>query len=272
MDQEDLDNGQVTPPADDDSTDDSGANGEGQPGDGNDGDDGDGDGNDGGAGDGSPKPAEGEPKLFELPDGRKVDYDTAQYIWKEHFLPEFTKKSMRLAELEKAEKEKATKKPEPDYSNLTPEERNAKKVIDSIKDELRTELREEMMAEIKPTIDQSRAASEELEIKAEIKELQGKYTDFEPTAVMQFALSKGYTNLPLEDVYFLMNKDKIVADSASKAKKETLVNNGRKAAAGITPNSSAKAGTGLRSFDPKTDSGKSIDELMEEGFAELAKK
>lgn len=42
-----------------------------------------------------------EPELFELPDGRKVDAATLATEFKENFLPEFTRKSQRLAELEK---------------------------------------------------------------------------------------------------------------------------------------------------------------------------
>ncbi len=43
-----------------------------------------------------------EPHLFELPDGRKVDGETLAKEWKENFLPEFTRKSQTLAEIEKA--------------------------------------------------------------------------------------------------------------------------------------------------------------------------
>lgn len=46
-------------------------------------------------------PAEPEVKLFELPDGRKVDGETLAKEWKENFLPEFTRKSQTLAEIEK---------------------------------------------------------------------------------------------------------------------------------------------------------------------------
>jgi len=42
-----------------------------------------------------------EPELFELPDGRKVDAATLATEFKDNFLPEFTRKSQRLAELEK---------------------------------------------------------------------------------------------------------------------------------------------------------------------------
>jgi len=44
---------------------------------------------------------EAEDNLFELPDGRKVDLTTAQREWKDNFLPEFTRKSQKLAEYEK---------------------------------------------------------------------------------------------------------------------------------------------------------------------------
>ncbi len=39
--------------------------------------------------------------LFDTPDGRKVNAETLQKEWKENFLPEFTRKSQKLAEFEK---------------------------------------------------------------------------------------------------------------------------------------------------------------------------
>ncbi len=47
------------------------------------------------------QPAESAQELFELPDGRKVDGETLAKEWKENFLPEFTRKSQTLAEIEK---------------------------------------------------------------------------------------------------------------------------------------------------------------------------
>lgn len=38
-----------------------------------------------------------EPELYELPDGRKVDAETLSKEWKEHFYPEYTRKSQALA-------------------------------------------------------------------------------------------------------------------------------------------------------------------------------
>lgn len=45
-----------------------------------------------------PTPA-AEPELLELPDGRKVDAVTLASLWKEEFMPDYTKKSQDLAAL-----------------------------------------------------------------------------------------------------------------------------------------------------------------------------
>src|SRR3972149_7800719 len=42
-----------------------------------------------------------EPVLYDLPDGRKVDAETLARKFKENFLPEFTRKSQALAEIER---------------------------------------------------------------------------------------------------------------------------------------------------------------------------
>jgi len=51
------------------------------------------------------EPKVDEPVLFETPDGRQVTAEQLQVEWKENFMPEFTRKSQRLAELEKGTKE-----------------------------------------------------------------------------------------------------------------------------------------------------------------------
>lgn len=42
-----------------------------------------------------------EATLYELPDGRKVDAETLSREWKENFYPDYTRKSQKLAEVEK---------------------------------------------------------------------------------------------------------------------------------------------------------------------------
>lgn len=52
---------------------------------------------------GTPPPEGGTPpadQLFELPDGRKVDAATLQKEWKENFLPDYTRKSQKVAQFE----------------------------------------------------------------------------------------------------------------------------------------------------------------------------
>ena len=65
----------------------------------------------------SVQPTEPVAELFELPDGRKVDAVTLTKEWKENFLPEFTQKSQRLAEIEKAPLPEPVKSPyaDPEY-------------------------------------------------------------------------------------------------------------------------------------------------------------
>jgi predicted NAD-dependent protein-ADP-ribosyltransferase YbiA (DUF1768 family) len=46
-----------------------------------------------------------EKELFELPDGRKVDSTTLSKEWKENFYPEFTRRSQKLADIERTNKE-----------------------------------------------------------------------------------------------------------------------------------------------------------------------
>ena len=43
----------------------------------------------------------GESKLYKTPDGREVDAETLSREWKEHWMPEYTRKSQALAELTK---------------------------------------------------------------------------------------------------------------------------------------------------------------------------
>jgi hypothetical protein len=57
-----------------------------------------------------------EETLYELPDGRKVDGKTLTKEWKDNFLPEFTRKSQRLKEIETAPKGD-TNKPDKQQGN-----------------------------------------------------------------------------------------------------------------------------------------------------------
>lgn len=69
--------------------------------------------------DGTPVVPVAEENLFELPDGRKVDAATLQKEWKDNFLPDYTRKSQRIAEIDrgpiKSPDESVPKWKQPDY-------------------------------------------------------------------------------------------------------------------------------------------------------------
>lgn len=75
-----------------------------------------------------------EPILYETPDGRKVDAETLQKEWKENFLPEFTRKSQRLAEIE-GKKDITNPKDEPDWKKPDYVPQNYGEVIELAKKE-----------------------------------------------------------------------------------------------------------------------------------------
>ena len=58
-----------------------------------------------------------EPTLYDLPDGRKVDAATLAKEFKENFLPDYTRKSQTLAEIEKNKTKEVVEDPyaKPDY-------------------------------------------------------------------------------------------------------------------------------------------------------------
>lgn len=87
-----------------------------------------------------------EPVLYETPDGRKVDAETLQREWKENFLPEFTRKSQRLAELESG-KDLNRPKDEPEWKKPDYVPQNYAEVIELAKREALDEIRNSAKAE-----------------------------------------------------------------------------------------------------------------------------
>ena len=84
----------------------------------------------------TPEVVASEPKLYDLPDGRKVDGETLAKEWKDNFLPDYTKKSQTLAEIERA---KAQNKPnetiEDPYAKPDYVPKSYREVIDIAKQE-----------------------------------------------------------------------------------------------------------------------------------------
>lgn len=70
-----------------------------------------------------------EPVLYDLPDGRKVDGTTLSKEWKQNFLPDYTKKSQALAEIEKAKNIKPNDTIENPYSQEDYVPKNYEEII-----------------------------------------------------------------------------------------------------------------------------------------------
>lgn len=88
-----------------------------------------------------------EPQLFELPDGRKVDSATLAREFKENFLPDYTRKSQALAEIEKS-KNKLNEIAEDPYAKHDYAPQNYREVIEIAKKEAIAEQEAKQQAEV----------------------------------------------------------------------------------------------------------------------------
>lgn len=113
------------------------------------------------------QPNEPEVKLYDLPDGRKVDGDTLAKEWKDNFLPEFTRKSQTLAELEKAKENKTNQPIEDPYAdpNYVP------KSYAEIRDESVKIALQQFEAKQQAIVEQQQAV--ETEVANQLSELKG---------------------------------------------------------------------------------------------------
>ena len=135
------------------------------------------------------EPVKEESALYETPDGRKVDAATLQKEWKENFLPEFTRKSQRLAELDREKDIKSTLKDEPAWKNPDYVPQNYAEVIELAKKEAIAEMQNTVKAE------QERIASIENSVNAEIAELKTIDPKLDENALFTHANKYGFQSL-----------------------------------------------------------------------------
>lgn len=88
-----------------------------------------------------------EPTLYETPDGRKVDAETLTKEWKENFLPEFTRKSQLLADIEREKNLNNPPKDEPVWKNPDYVPKDYAEVIEIAKKEAIQDIRKAYQAE-----------------------------------------------------------------------------------------------------------------------------
>lgn len=201
----------------------------------------------------NPAPVDG-PK-FKTPDGRELTQEEFMNEYQK-LNSEFTRRSQRLAQLEKEQQNINNK---PDYSNLSPEERQAREILDGLK----REAVQQAKSEVAPMI-------EELRIRNEIADLTHKYPDFDPNTVIEHAISKGHNSLELayKDLMF----DRKIEEARLAGAKATETNFTRRGPANGNPTPGGQGASpkpGLQRYDSKKDAGKSARELLDEGLAEL---
>ena len=78
--------------------------------------------------------------LYETPDGRQVTAEVLQKEWKDNFLPEFTRKSQALAEIERQKEFNSPPKDEPAWKNDDYVPQNYAEVIELAKQEALSEI------------------------------------------------------------------------------------------------------------------------------------
>lgn len=132
-----------------------------------------------------------EEVLYETPDGRKVNAETLQKEWKENFLPEFTRKSQRLAELERGVDTKITNphKDEPEWKKPDYVPKDYAEVIELAKKEAINEIQNSYQEE------QARIKSIQDSIDAEVNEIKKIDPKLDENALFQHANKYGFRDL-----------------------------------------------------------------------------
>jgi|SRR6185369_4121187 len=156
------------------------------------------------------QPAEPEAELFELPDGRKVDGETLTKEWKENFLPEFTRKSQTLAEIEKSKINATPENPLAD-PNYAP--KDYAELADQIKAQTLAEIEAKEQARIEARQNLENTVVSQLE---EVKKLDPNLNEN--------ALFLHATKYHFQDLKLAYQNMKDMADVAKKVQKTTADN------------------------------------------------
>lgn len=136
----------------------------------------------------NPEVKNDEPVLYETPDGRKVDAATLQKEWKENFLPEFTRKSQRLAELE-SKKDINSPNNEPEWKKPDYVPQNYAEVIELAKREALQEIQNNAKME------QERITAIQTEVENQLQEIKKTDPKLDENLLFQHANKYGFQDL-----------------------------------------------------------------------------
>lgn len=129
-----------------------------------------------------------EPTLYDLPDGRKVDAETLSKEFRENFLPEFTRKSQALAEIER-KKELNNPDDVPDWKKPDYVPENYGEVIELAKAEAIREMQNASQAE------QERVASIHKEVDTQLSEIKKLDPKLDENSLFVHANKYGFRDL-----------------------------------------------------------------------------
>lgn len=130
-----------------------------------------------------------EEVLYETPDGRKVTADVLQKEWKENFLPEFTRKSQRLAEIDREKELNRSPKEEPAWKDPNYVPQNYAEVIEIAKAAAIDQIQNDAKSE------QNRIASIKKSVETELSGLKTKDPSLDENSLFQHANKYGFQSL-----------------------------------------------------------------------------
>lgn len=198
-------------------------------------------------------PSESEVPLYELPDGRKVDAETLTKEWKENFLPDYTQKSQKLAELTKAPIQTNEAKAPWDDPEWTPT--STQEILDAAVAKLEAKQIAERETEAAHRAHVEQVVDSEL---AEIKKLDPNVNE---NQVFQHATKYGFTSL--KSAYQNM---KDMSEVVKTTEKKTVQNLQKRAADPVATGTPATPDNGDIYEDM---SGKSMSQIAHEGLAAM---
>jgi len=152
----------------------------------------------------TPKEDAPEPILYDAPDGRKLTAEQLQTEWKDNFLPEFTRKSQALADIEREKELNRTPKEEPNWKNPDYVPENYGEVIEIAKAAAIEEMNSTAKAE------QERVAAIKAGVENELKSLKATDKDLDENALFQHANKYGFQNLKSAHVNMMDMKSSVV--------------------------------------------------------------
>lgn len=198
--------------------------------------------------------SEPEAPLYELPDGRKVDAETLSKEWKENFLPDYTRKSQKLAEIEK-EPIKTKEESVPYWADPEWVPETGQELLDAAVAKMKAEQAAEREAE------EARRTHVEQMVDAEVAEIKQLDPNVNENLVFQHAAKYGFPSL--KSAYQNM-KDMQLAVKGTE--KKTVQNIQKRAADPVATKPSVPA-DGTDTYEDL--SGKSMFQIAQEALSQM---